>query len=94
MQKNQNKNHKIATFISNNLEFPLEGVTDVPVVELKGNKEAFVHGCKAIVEYNPNYVIFDANHYQIKVAGERLTLNNFSFGCMSISGLITDINLC
>lgn len=93
MRKIRKFNQKIKERIASAAEFPIECVSGVPVIEIKGRNEAYVSGCSRILEYTPQTVMFDAGHYNIKIEGEKMLLSDFTAGCMCVSGNILKIDL-
>lgn len=87
------KRYKFGELIATNLEFPYEGVVNVPVIELKGREEAHVNGCRSIIEYDQDLVIFDTGSYKIKITGSKLTLTEFLSGNVCVLGTISDISI-
>lgn len=80
---------RIAKFI----EFPAECSSKVPVIEIKGITEAYVHGCRRILEYTDECVVFCGYKQDIKVSGKGLLLSDFTGGCICIIGIIYKVEL-
>ena len=93
MRKAKRIRRGIREKIAQSSEFPIECVSGIPVVEIKGIHEAYVSGCDRILEYCPELVIFDAGKYLIIINGECMVLSDFTSGCIEIEGVIEGVKL-
>ena len=72
---NQTKNNKhIGSFF-----------TQSPYLEIKGNKEVLLEGCKSIIEYTPEIIRINTNTMPIIFTGRGLNIK-----CMSSTGIVID----
>lgn len=60
-------------------------------LELSGNREAVVEGCRGVLEYDENVIRIDGGKISVRFMGTGLELRNFTDHSATISGVITSI---
>ena len=65
---------------------------DVPKIEMLGNREMIVDGCKGVVEYDENIIKLSLGEYVLSLSGDNLLINSFSNSVAIISGQICEIS--
>lgn len=73
------------------LEVPADVITNMAHLELAGNREVNIDGCKGILEYDENIVRINAGSMIIKFSGRGLTLRNLTQDSAVLEGFITSI---
>ncbi len=63
-------------------------------IELSGNYEALVEGCKGIVEYNDTLIRVNSDNGQLKFTGRNLQIACMSDDSMIIRGYIVGVEYC
>ena len=74
-------------------EFPIESAANLPVVEIKGDEEAYVSGCNKILEYSTERVIFEGGRFHITVTGKCMILEDYNSGCVCIRGYVCAVEV-
>lgn len=79
-------------FIKSSLFSGLEKLRPPSVfIEIKGNNEATIEGCKGILEYDSVIIRISVGSYAVAVKGKGLTIKCMSAGSVVISGVITSL---
>ena len=65
---------------------------DVPKIEMLGNREMIVDGCKGVVEYDENIIKLSLGEYVLSLSGDNLLINSFDNSVAIISGQICEIS--
>lgn len=62
-------------------------------IQITGNKEVLVDGCKKILEYNDVFVKVSTWEMNVNIWGSELTVNDFGTGSIFICGKIQSVEL-
>jgi sporulation protein YqfC len=73
------------------LELPVETAAGLPHLELSGNREAVVDGCRGILEYDENIVRVRAGSLTLRFTGTALQLKNLRPDSVVIVGFLSGI---
>ena len=78
--------------MSNTLQMPFDSLSSgITQIELLGNSEAVVEGCKGILEYDDTIIIFAIHKMQVKFVGMELTIKSLNSESVIIQGKIGGI---
>ncbi len=80
-EKNQFKNKIIGEMLRNE-----------PRIELTGNREIIIDGCKGIVEYTENNIRISLLENVLSLSGDNLLIQSFDNDVVIINGQISDID--
>ena len=80
-EKNQLKNKLISEM------FRVE-----PRIEMAGNREIIIDGCKGVVEYTENNIRISLGESVLSLSGDNLIIKSFDSSVAVISGQICDIS--
>lgn len=80
-EKNQLKNKYVSEFF-----------IDEPKIEMLGNREMIVDGCKGIVEYDETLIKLSLGDNVLSLSGDNLIIKSFDSSVAIISGQICDIS--
>lgn len=80
-EKNQLKNKIIG-----------EMFRDEPRIELTGNREIIIDGCKGVVEYTENNIRISLSENVLSLSGDNLLIQSFDNDVVIINGQISDID--
>lgn len=69
-----------------------EILSDEPRIEIIGNREIIIDGCRGVVEYDENSIKLCLNKSILTLTGDRLVINSFDGYMAIISGVIFDIS--
>ena len=83
---------KTKRIIADAAEFPADVVRGIPDVEIRGDGDCFVNGCRTILEYSEETVKFDSGTVTVTVRGSGLLLSEFRSGCMRVKGEIFTVS--
>ncbi len=96
MRRNRNcRQHRSESFmdsISKNLDLPADTLPGYAHIELCGNREASVEGCKGVLEYSDCMVSLNTGKLTVKFCGSDLTITAMQDGNAVINGIITCID--
>jgi sporulation protein YqfC len=73
------------------LELPSGIFAGLAHLELSGNREAIIEGCKGVLEYDENLVRINTGKMIIRFLGRGLTIRNLTEDSAVIEGYITTI---
>ncbi len=80
------------TFLSNTLQMPFDSLSSgITQIELLGNSEAVVEGCKGILEYDDTIIKIAIHKMQVKFVGMELTIKSLNSESVIIQGKIGGI---
>ena len=66
--------------------------TDEPRIEMLGNREIIVDGCKGVVEYDENTIRLSLGESVLSLCGSDLVIKTFDNDIAVISGQICEIS--
>lgn len=69
-----------------------EVLSGEPKIEMLGNREIIVDGCKGVVEYGENLIKLNAGDCVLSILGDTLIIKSYDGSVAVISGIITEIN--
>ena len=65
---------------------------DEPRIEMTGNREIVIDGCKGVVEYTENNIRLSLGESVMSLSGDSLLIQSFDNDVVIISGQISDID--
>ena len=65
---------------------------DEPRIEMTGNREIIIDGCKGVVEYTENNIRLSLGESVMSLSGDNLLIQSFDNDVVIISGQISDID--
>lgn len=65
---------------------------DEPKIEMLGNREMIIDGCKGVVEYDETIIKLSLGEYVLSLSGDNLLINSFDNSVAVISGQICEIS--
>lgn len=80
-EKNQLKNKIVPDFF-----------VDEPKIEMLGNREIIVDGCKGVVEYGETLIKLSLGDNVLSLSGDNLVIRSFDSSVAVINGQICDIS--
>lgn len=80
-EKNQLKNKLLSDMFA-----------DEAKIEMLGNRELIVDGCKGVVEYGENLIKLSLGGNVLSLSGDNLVINSFDNSVAVISGQICEIS--
>lgn len=93
--RRRNGNDKVYTMaekLSDGLELPIESLPGTSHIELCGNKQAIVGGCKGILEYDENIIRFNTGRLIVRVIGSDLCIRAYQDEEAVICGNIISVD--
>lgn len=73
------------------LELPGDIAAGMAHIEMSGNREIVIDGCKNILEYDENVIKINAGKMTVRFCGRGLTLRNLSQDSAVIEGFVSSI---
>jgi sporulation protein YqfC len=77
--------------VSEELDLPLSSMPGMPNIELAGNRQAVVEGCKGVLEYNEDVIKLNLGKSVVRFVGSGLSMNSYRFEQAVISGNILSV---
>jgi len=77
--------------LSTLFDIPPSALGGVPQIELAGNREAVVDGCKGVLEYDENVVKLATDKMTIRFEGRGLQIKVLTHDSAIVTGFITNI---
>ncbi len=68
-----------------------EALSNEPKIEMLGNREIIVDGCKGVVEYGENLIKLNTGEYVLSILGDELVIKSFDGSVAVIGGKIAEI---
>ena len=65
---------------------------DEPRIEMTGNREIIIDGCKGVVEYTENNIRISLGESVMSLSGVNLVIQSFDNDVVIINGQISDID--
>ncbi len=81
-KRNKNQAKKIVTDL----------FADEPKIEMLGNREMIIDGCKGVVEYEETIIKLSLGDLVLSLSGDNLLINSFDNSVAVISGQICEIS--
>ena len=75
------------------LDVPLECVSPVSVVEVKGGCEAVVVGCRGVLEYGRTAVLLRVREGTVRILGDSLEMQSLLQDAVTVRGRIDSVQL-
>lgn len=91
--KGKMKKGSFARKISKSLDFPYDSLCGSFRLEMHGDAEVLVSGCKKILEYDHTRIRLELKGRGMVICGEGLECMTYLDGTVEIKGTITDIKL-
>ncbi len=85
MARKKEKNKLTKNYVS-------EIFIDEPKIEMLGNREMIVDGCKGVVEYGEMLIKLSLGNNVLSLSGDNLVIKSFDSSVAVISGQICDIS--
>ena len=93
-RRNTNRGEKILESITRSLDLPQDAVSGYAHIELSGNREAIIEGCRGVLEYGDNLIALNTGRLTVRVCGCNLTIVSMQNGQAVIKGTITGVDYC
>lgn len=69
-----------------------EMITSEPRIEMTGNREIIIDGCKGVIEYTENNIRICLGESVMSISGDNLIIQSFDNDVVIITGQISDID--
>ena len=69
-----------------------EMITSEPRIEMTGNREIIIDGCKGVIEYTENNIRISLGESVMSISGDNLIIQSFDNDVVIITGQISDID--
>ncbi|GEM_PF-45666 len=73
------------------LSGPQRRMADLPYLELKGNREALIEGCKGILQYDTQIIRINTGAMIIAFCGRGLNIKCLTVSSLIVEGYITSV---
>lgn len=83
--------HSAAQLIGESLDLPNIAKPHTAHLEISGNSEALVDGCKGILAYDDGYIKLNLGRGTVAFTGSDLSLENMTFEQAVITGVIATV---
>lgn len=89
---NRSRRDVIFEKIEEELEFPRTAIASAVHIELCGNREAIVDGCKGVLEYDDTVIRLNTGKLVVRFTGSDLCINTYNMDTAIIQGNILSID--
>jgi len=90
MRRNKNKPDKISSF-TNSLQLPTGLLPGNSHMEINGNREAIIEGCRGVLTYEENIIKITTGKLIIIFLGRKLSLKCLTEDSLIVGGFITSM---
>lgn len=90
----EGRGEKIMDSISRNLDLPTDTVSGYAHIEMSGNREVIVEGCKGVLEYGDCVISLNTGKLTVKFRGCDMTIISMQGSQAIIKGVITCVEFC
>lgn len=73
------------------LELPAEVYSGMAHLELSGNRELIVDGCRGVLEYDENVIRLNVGKYAVRVTGRGLTIRTLTADSAVVEGYVAAV---
>ena len=88
------RGEKIINSISRNLDLPADTVSGYAHIEISGNRELILEGCKGVLEYTDCIIAMNTGKLTVKLCGCDMTIVSMQGSQAVIRGIITSVEFC
>lgn len=88
---NTGRTRRIAEKAVRALDLPADLFSGMLHIEMSGNREAVVDGCRGILVYDENIIRLNAGRCKLQFCGRGLCIRNLTRESVIISGFITSV---
>ena len=89
-----NKSEKIINSISRNLDLPTDTVSGYAHIEMSGNREIIIEGCRGVLEYSDQRIALNTGKLTVRLCGCDMTIISMQGSQAVIKGVITCVDFC
>ena len=90
---NLKKRKNISDSIRSGMLLPSDALLGEVRIELRGRNTLFLCGCRRIIKYSPQEIIFDTKDFCITVRGSDLVCTTYHYGSVTVEGCIGSVML-
>lgn len=91
-RKQKEKLLDLSEKLSDTLDIPYSSIPGISYIEITGNREVIVDGCKGILQYDEDVIKLNAGHLVIRFTGNDLTICSMQAEQALIKGQILSID--
>lgn len=88
----ENNGESLAETIGRSLDLPQDALSGYARIELCGNREATVEGCRGVLEYTDCSVTLNTGKLTVRICGSDLTISSMLDCCTVVKGIICGID--
>ena len=85
---------RLINTISNNLDLPADTVSGYAHIEMSGNREIIIEGCKGVLEYSDRIIALNTGKLTVRLCGCDMTIISMQGSQAIIKGVITCVEFC
>lgn len=86
------RNHSLSERLGNILDIPADLLCGGCYMELRGQNELMIQGCRRIVGYTSEEIVLKLRRGAVQVRGRNMTCTSYHSGCVTIGGWIEGIS--
>lgn len=92
--KSEKRAERLLESIGRNLDLPQEALAGYAYIEISGNREVIVEGCRGVLEYSDTVVSLNTGKLIVKITGCELTVVSMQNTQAIIRGVIAGVEYC
>lgn len=93
-EREREKGERIMDAIADDFDLPRDVVSGCARVELCGNREAIIDGCRGVLEYRNDLIAVNTGRLTVRVCGREMTIVSMRNGRAVVKGIIAGIDFC
>lgn len=90
----EGRGERIVNSISRNLDLPADTVSGYAHIEMSGNREMIIEGCKGVLEYSDCMIALNTGKLTVRLCGCDMTILSMQGSQAVIKGIITCVEFC
>ena len=88
---NDKKRKSLSYVLQSGMSLPSDALLGEVRIEMRGRNVLFVNGCRRIIKYTPEHIIFSVNGFRIDIMGKCLTCTTYHYGSVTVEGHICSL---
>ncbi len=94
MRKRNCRRERLIDSVSDVLDLPVDSVSGYAHIEMNGNKEMIIEGCRGVLEYGDTLISINTGRLTVKICGCDMSIVSMQGGQAVIKGIITGVEYC
>lgn len=88
---NDKKRKTLSKALQSGLALPSDALLGEVRIEMRGRETLFVSGCRRIIKYSPEEIVFAVKGFSIDIKGRSMICTTYHYGSVTVEGCICSI---